>query len=102
MMLAPLAPHLAEELWETLGHEGGLGRTTWPDFDPELAREDEYQIVVQVNGRARGHVLAEAGTADEEVVRRALADPKLLPFLEGKQVVKTVVVPNRLVNVVVR
>ncbi len=101
-MLAPFAPHLAEELWETLGHHGRLGQAAWPAFDPELASEDEFQIVVQVNGRVRGHVLATAGLPDEEVVRRALADPKLAPFLENKKVVKTVVVPNRLVNVVVR
>ena len=88
--------------WPGLGREGGLGRVSWPAFDPELAREDEYQIVVQINGRVRGHVLAEAGLAEEEVLRRAFADPKIASFLEGKQKVKTVVVPNKLVNIVVR
>ncbi len=101
-LLAPLAPHLAEELWARLGHAGGLAAVRWPGFDPELAREDEYEIVVQINGRVRGRVVAEAGLADEEVLRRALEDPKVAPFLEGKTIVKTVVVPNRLVNLVVR
>ncbi|HVB33419.1 MAG TPA: leucine--tRNA ligase [Patescibacteria group bacterium] len=102
VMLAPLAPHMAEELWEMLGHRGGLARTSWPAFDPELAREDEYEIVIQVNGRVRGRVVVEAGLAEEELVRRALGDEKVAPFLDRKQVVKTVVVANRLVNVVVR
>jgi leucyl-tRNA synthetase len=101
-LLAPLAPHLAEELWESLGHSGGLAAVRWPGFDPELAREDEYEIVVQINGRVRGRVLAEAGLAEEEVLRRAVEDPKVAPFLEGKKIVKTVVIPNRLVNLVVR
>jgi leucyl-tRNA synthetase len=100
-MLSPLAPHMAAELSEMLGQTGTPDRE-WPAFDPELAREDEYEIVVQINGRVRGHVVAEAGVADEELVRRALADPKTASFLEGKQIVKTVVVPNKLVNIVVR
>jgi len=100
-MLAPLAPHLAAELSEKLGHAGALDGA-WPAFDPELAREDEYQIVVQINGRVRGHVLAEAGVAEEDVIRRAQADPKIASFLEGKQIVKTVFVPNKILNIVVR
>ncbi len=101
-LLSPLAPHLAEELWERLGHGDGLAAVRWPGFDPELAREDEYEIVVQINGRVRGRVFAEAGLGEQEVLRRALEDPKVVPFLEGKTIVKTVVVPNRLVNLVVR
>jgi leucyl-tRNA synthetase len=102
LMMAPLAPHMAEELWEMLGHEGRLVRAEWPAFDRELAREDEFEIVVQVNGRVRGHLVVPAGLAEPEIVRLALADEKVVPFLEGKQVLKTVVVANRLVNVVVR
>lgn len=102
LMLAPFAPHLAEELWKMLGHAGGLKQTVWPAYDAELAREDEYEIAVQVNGRVRGKIVVAAGVADEEVARRALTDEKVVPFLEGKQVVKTVVVTNKLVNVVVR
>jgi leucyl-tRNA synthetase len=100
-MLAPLAPHLSAELSEMLGQAGPL-ESEWPAFDPDLAREDEYEIVVQINGRVRGHVVAAAGTPDEEVIRRAHADPKIAGFLEGKQIVKTVVVPNKLLNIVVR
>jgi leucyl-tRNA synthetase len=102
LMLSPLAPHLAEELWETLGHQGGIALASWPAFDPDLAKEDEYEVVVQINGRLRGRIFVEGGLADDEVVRRALADAKVAPFLEGKQVVKTVVVPNKIVNLVVR
>ncbi|HEV2385961.1 MAG TPA: leucine--tRNA ligase [Candidatus Acidoferrales bacterium] len=101
-MLAPFAPHLADELWEMLGHLGGLAHGPWPAYDPELATEDEFQVVVQINGRVRGHIVVEGGLADQELVRRALADPKVASFLEGKQVMKTVVVPDKLVNIVVR
>jgi leucyl-tRNA synthetase len=102
LMLAPLAPHLAEELWEMLGLKAGLTRTSWPAYDKELAREDEYEIVIQVNGRVRGRLVVAAGLAEEEILQRALADEKVAPFLDGKKVLKTVVVANRLVNVVVR
>jgi leucyl-tRNA synthetase len=100
-MLSPLAPHLAAELSEMLGQAGALDRE-WPAFDPELAREEEYEIVVQINGRVRGHLVAEAGVAEEEVLRRAKADPKISTFWEGKQIVKTVFVSNKLLNIVVR
>jgi leucyl-tRNA synthetase len=102
LMLAPLAPHLAEELWEMLGHEGSLVRVPWPAFDADLAREDEFEIVVQVNGRVRGHLTVPAGLEEAEMLRRAVGDEKVASFLEGKQIVKTVVVANKLVNLVVR
>ena len=102
LMLSPLAPHLAEELWQLLGHAGGLGRAGWPAFDPDLAREEEVEIVAQVNGRVRGRVVAPAGTGEEEAVRQARSDPKIAAHLEGKQIVKIVFVADRLLNFVVR
>jgi leucyl-tRNA synthetase len=104
VMLAPFAPHFSEELWEALGHEGGLlrGCARWPEFDEALARKDEVEIAVQVNGKLRGRVSIAATATEDETRTAALADERVRAWLEGKQIVKTVVVPGRLVNVVVR
>jgi leucyl-tRNA synthetase len=101
LMLAPMTPHLAEELWEMLGHTGGLWTAAWPAFDEALTREDEVEIPVQVGGRLRGKVRITAGAAEEEVVRLAQADEVIAPHLAGKRIVKRVYVPNRLLNLVV-
>jgi leucyl-tRNA synthetase len=102
LMLDPMVPHLAEELWEILGHtQDTLAHAAWPKFAPELAAEDQVEIIVQVNGRVRGRVVVEAGLDREELEERALADPKIAKLLEGKRIVKVIVVPDKLVNVVV-
>jgi leucyl-tRNA synthetase len=102
LMLAPFAPYVSQEIWEELGNSGPAFRQSWPAFDPELAKEDEAEIVVQVNGKVRSRILAPFGTPKETVEPRALADEKVKPFVEGKQVVKIVVVPDKLVNIVVK
>ena len=101
LMLAPMTPHLAEELWEMLGHTGGLWTAGWPAFDEALTREDEVEIPVQVNGRLRGKVKVSVGTGEEEVVKLAQADPGIAPHLAGKSIVKRIFVPNKLLNLVV-
>jgi leucyl-tRNA synthetase len=102
LMLAPMVPHLAEELWEILGHtEDTLAHAAWPDFVPELAAEEQVEIVLQVNGRVKGRVRVEAGLDREELAERVLADPKIAKLLDGQRVVKKIVVPDKLVNVVV-
>jgi leucyl-tRNA synthetase len=103
LMLAPFAPHVAEELWAALGHEGGILRSgaRWPESDPALARKDEVEIAVQVNGKLRGRVSVPAAATEEETRAAALSDERVRVWTDGKQIVKTVVVPGRLVNVVV-
>jgi leucyl-tRNA synthetase len=101
LMLAPMTPHLAEELWEMLGYTNGLWTASWPSFDEALTREDEVEIPVQVGGRLRGKVKASPGASEEEVVSLALADEVIAPHLAGKRIVKRVYVPNRLLNLVV-
>jgi leucyl-tRNA synthetase len=102
LMLAPFAPYLAAELWETLGERSQLLREPWPQFDPELAREEEIELPIQVNGKNRSRITVPAGTADDQVRERALADDKICALLAEKQVVKVIVVPGKLVNLVVR
>jgi leucyl-tRNA synthetase len=102
LLLAPFAPYLSQEIWSEIGREGPVFRQCWPAFDPELAREDEAEIVVQVNGKLRSRFNAPFGTPKEELERRALADEKVRPFIEGKQIVKIITVQDKLVNIVVR
>jgi leucyl-tRNA synthetase len=102
LMLAPFAPYLAQDLWATLGRSGPIFRENWPAFDPELAKEDLAEIPVQVNGKLRAHIRAPFGTARDELQRLALANDKVKQFSDGKQIAKVVVVPDRLVNVVVK
>ncbi|MEK7407699.1 MAG: leucine--tRNA ligase [Acidobacteriota bacterium] len=102
LLLGPFIPYLTEELWEELGRQGPVFRQPWPTYNPELAREEEAEIVIQVNGKLRGRFLAPFGASREELEQRALAHDKIRSFLAGKQVVKVIVVPDKLVNVVVR
>jgi len=101
LMLNPMVPHLAEELWEMLGHEQMLAHTGWPKFVPELAVEDQVEVVVQVNGKVKSRVLVEAGMGEDELVKRVKADPKVAQMLDGQRILKTVVVPDKLVNLVI-
>jgi leucyl-tRNA synthetase len=102
LMLAPFAPYLSQEIWEELGKDGPVFRQSWPAFDPELAKEDLAEIVVQVNGKLRSRIHVPFGTPKEELESLALADEKVQPYLAGKQVVKVITVPDKLVNVVVK
>jgi leucyl-tRNA synthetase len=101
LMLAPMTPHIAEELWEMLGHRDGQWIVPWPAFDAELAREDEVEIVVQISGRVRGKVTVAAGTGEEEIVKLAQGEPGITHHLAGKRIVKRIFVPDRLLNLVV-
>ena len=101
LMLAPMTPHLAEELWEMMGHTEGLWKMGWPSFNQELAREDEVEIVVQVSGRVRGRVKVTAGAGEEEVVKLALADVRVAHHADGKRIVKKIFVRDKLLNLVV-
>ena len=101
LMLAPMTPHIAAELWEILGHKDGQWMAPWPAFDAELARETEVEIVVQVNGRVRGKLKVSAGMPEEQVIPLAQAEPSVTQHLDGKRVVKHIFVADKLVNLVV-
>ncbi len=102
LVLGPFAPYLAQEMWDELGREGPVFRAPWPDYDVELAKEDGADIVVQVNGKVRGRIAVPFGTSKDAVERLALADDKIQQSVAGKQVVRVIVVPDKLVNIVVK
>jgi len=102
LMLSPITPHIAEELWEMLGHAGGLTKQSWPAYREELTREEQVEVIVQMNGRVRGKILVDADLKDAELIESALADERIKSLLDGKQVAKAIAVPNKLVNLVVR
>jgi leucyl-tRNA synthetase len=101
-MLSPMTPHIAEELWAMLGYSGGIGRAKWPRFREDLTREEQFEMVIQINGRVRGKILVEDGMSDDEIKERALNDPRISVLLAGREVAKLIVVPKKLVNIVVR
>jgi len=102
LMLAPMAPHIAEEMWALLGHTTSVMKAPWPAVREELAREEEWEVVVQVNGRVRGRLVVSGELSSAELAEQAQADPRVAAYLDGKQVRKTIVVPGKLVNFVVR
>jgi len=102
LLLAPMTPHLAEELWEMLGHRGGLWSVRWPVLNPELAKDEEVEVVVQVNGKMRGKLKVPAGASEEDVLALAKADSGVAAHLLGKTIVKVIFVKDKLLNIVVR
>jgi len=102
LMLAPFAPHICEELWINIGCEPGIFNQPWPVCDEALAKEDEIELVVQVNGKLRAKLSAPAGMSDEDAKKLALDDPKIMEILAGRDLVKVVVVQGKLVNIVIK
>jgi leucyl-tRNA synthetase len=101
-MLAPSAPHIAEEMWARLGRPYSVHDQLWPAFDPALAAQEEVELAVQVNGKVRAQFRVPVDLPDAQVQQQALALEKVQPYLAGQEVVKVIVVPRRLVNIVVR
>jgi leucyl-tRNA synthetase len=102
LLLSPFAPHLAEELWEALGHRTTLAYESWPAFDEGLIREDTIEIPVQIQGKLRGRIRVSRDAAGPALEDAAKSDPRIAELLEGKTIVKTIVVPGRMVNFVVK
>jgi leucyl-tRNA synthetase len=102
LLLSPFTPHMCEELWERLGHADGVVAAGWPAADEGVARADEIEVPVQVNGKVRDRITVAAEATDPEIEAAALAAPGVQPYLAGKQVVKVIVAKGRLVSVVVK
>jgi len=102
LLLAPFAPYLAHELWQMLGEKGGLLKAPWPKYDPELAKEEEIEIPISINGKVRSHIVVPADASEDFIRERAPANEKIQALVAGKQIVKIITVPGKLVNIVVR
>ncbi|GFR36279.1 leucine--tRNA ligase [Thermobrachium celere] len=102
LILAPFVPHITEELWEMMGKTGSVHEQMWPNYDVEALKQDEIEIVVQVNGKLRGKVLVPAEANQDEILSIIKNDEKIKQILEEKQIIKEIVVPGKLVNLVVK
>jgi len=102
LLLAPFAPYIAAELWEALGEKDNLLRHPWPDYDPALAREDEIEYPIQINGKLRSKITVPADSTEDFVRERGLADEKVRAALETHDLVNVIAIRGRLVNVVIK
>jgi leucyl-tRNA synthetase len=100
LMLSPMAPHIAEELWQVLGHSESIAYAPWPGFNPKYVEESAIEMPVQINGRIRGRITVGADATAKEMEQAALADPKVVKYLEGISIRKVIVVPKKLINIV--
>jgi len=100
LILAPFAPHIAEELWEKLGHTNSLAYEPWPDYDKELIKEKEIELAVQVNGKIRDRIVVAAETDEEQIKQKALSGQKVIAAMAGKEAKKIIVVKPRIVSII--
>jgi len=101
-LLNPIAPHITEELWEKLGHTNTIAYEPWPTYEEELTKEDMYEMVVQVNGKVRGKMEVSMDILEEQMKQLAMNIDNVQKFLEGKEIIKVIVIPKKLVNIVVK
>ncbi|GEO48099.1 leucine--tRNA ligase [Companilactobacillus kimchii] len=101
-LLAPIAPHMMEEIWNKLGHSESISYAAWPTYDESKLVSDTVEIIVQVNGKLRDKIEVANGTAKDKLEELALADEKVKKFTDGKNIVKVIVIPNKIVNIVVK
>ncbi|MGE5527794.1 MAG: leucine--tRNA ligase [Patescibacteria group bacterium] len=101
LLLAPACPHIAEEIWDRLGFGYSIHNQAWPAFDPDLAAEETFELVVQINGKIRDKVLLPVGTGEDEAKRAALDATAVQPLIQGKEIKKVIYVPGKLANIVV-
>jgi leucyl-tRNA synthetase len=101
LLLSPFTPHIAEDLWQQLGHTDSVLRQPWPSYDPTLTQEDEITVVIQVNGRVRSRLTAPASMAETDLREAALRHERIQEWIAGKAIHKVIVVPQKLVNIVV-
>lgn len=102
LILAPFVPHITEELWERIGKTGSIHEQRWPDYDEDALEVDEIEIVVQINGKVKGKLIVPVDASNEEILNTAKEDSKIKSLIEGKTIVKEIVVPGKLVNIVVK
>ena len=102
ILLFPFAPHVSEEMWESLGHRDSIQREKWPEYDMQMIEQDQVLIVVQVNGKVRSRVNINASLSEEDVLKEAMNDKRVSDWIRNKKIVKHVYVPKKLINIVIR
>ncbi|MDD4874554.1 MAG: class I tRNA ligase family protein, partial [Dehalococcoidales bacterium] len=102
LLLAPTAPHLTEELWQQLGYEYSIHNQKWPEWNEELTKDEEIPIIIQINGKTRDKIMVPADITEEEVKQTILEKPRVKTYIEGKQIIKTIYVPGKLLNLVIK
>ena len=102
IMISVFAPHLGEELWEMTGHPYSVFHQQWPQYDPKILEEQQVEYVIQVNGKIRDRMVIERSATEEQIREAALQTGRIPSLIQGKKIVKTVVVPHKLVNIVIR
>jgi leucyl-tRNA synthetase len=102
LLLYPVSPHITEELWQILGHTENISKEAWPSYDPEVAKEEEMVIVIQINGKLRGQITVPVNTLEQEIKTLAQNDERTKQWTEGKKIVKIIYVPRKLINMVVQ
>jgi len=102
LLLSPFAPHICEELWQRMGNPNKITFAPWPAYSPELTTEEKIIIVVQINGKLRSRLTVDPQTSDEEIKKEAMSDKRVISYLQGKKIVKSVYVPKKLINFVVK
>ncbi|MGI9230099.1 MAG: class I tRNA ligase family protein, partial [Gammaproteobacteria bacterium] len=102
LLLSPIVPHITDDIWRHLGHDQAIIDAPWPTADETTLQQERFSLVIQVNGKKRAEISAATDTGEEELTTLALADENVQRYITGKQTVKTIVVPGRLINIVVK
>ena len=101
-LIAPFAPHLAEEIWEILGHKNSIFDSDWPGYDSSKLESNEITIIIQVNGKLRGNLLTEKGLQEQDILQQCKSMSNVKKYLENGEVIKEIYIPNKLVNFVIK
>ncbi len=101
LLLSPFSPHIAEEMWEAIGNRPSIFEQNWPEWDEDAAKEEQIELVVQVNGKLRSRIMISAGMPDNEIKKIALEDQRIKEMIGGKSIKKVIVVKGKLVNIVI-
>ena len=101
-LLNPVAPYITEEMWNKIGHDESIANESWPEYDEEKTKDDTVRIGVQVNGKVRGTIEVTKNDSEESIKEKAFSDENVKRHTEGKEIVKTIVIPGRIVNIVVK
>ena len=100
LLISPFAPHIAEELWSQIGNEPSILEAPWPQWDEELSKEEEYELVIQINGKVRAKTRIPQGLTEEAIKEKVLSEPRVIQALSGKDIKKIIIAKKRLVNIV--